>query len=71
MLGNILILGCEVLACNATSGCGACFVMADSLEVLALALLSNCKSSAVVLELDDPAIEFEAMIRGELLTVLG
>ena len=53
------------------SSYSACFVMVDSLEVLALALLSNYKSSAVVLELDNPAIEFEAMIRGELLMVLG
>ena len=70
-LGNILILGCEVLACNATSGRGACFVVADSLEVLALALLGNSKGGAIVLELYDPAIEFKAMVGSKLLTVLG
>ena len=45
--------------------------MADSLEVMALALLGNTKSSAIVLELYYPAIEFEAIIRGKLLMVLG
>ena len=45
--------------------------MVDSLEVLALALLSNYKSSAIVLELDNPAIKFKAIIRGKLLIVLS
>ena len=71
MLGNILILGYKVLAYNAMSGYSACFVIADSHKVLALALLSNWKSSAIVLELNNPAIEFKGIVRGQLLTVLG
>ena len=70
-LGNILLLGSKILACNATSTGCTCLVMADSLEVMALALLGNTKSSAIVLELYYPAIEFEAMVGTKLLTVLG
>ena len=70
-LSNILVLRAKVLACNTTSSCSACFVMADSLKVLALAFLSNRESSAIVLELYDPAIEFKGIVRGQLLVVLG
>ena len=70
-LGNILLLGSKILACNATSAGYTCLVIADSLEVMALALLGNTKSSAIILELYYPAIEFKTIVGTKLLMVLG
>ena len=71
MLGNILLLGSKVLAYNTTGISSTCLVIADSLEVIVLALLGNYKSSAIILELYNPAIKFEVIVRGKLLILLG
>ena len=71
MFCNILLLNREFIACDSSSASYTYTIIEDGLEVVILALLGDYKSSAIVLELDNPAIKFKAIIRGKLLIVLS
>ena len=68
---DILLLSREFIACDSLSASSAYTPLAHSLKVLALVLLSDYKSSAIVFELYNSAIEFKVIVKSELLMLLG
>ena len=71
MFCNILLLNREFIACDSSSASYTYTIIEDGLEVVILALLGDYKSSAIVLELYNPAIEFKAIVRTKLLILLS